>query len=219
MIEAGRLSQHRFSSRSLFFVAQHHPHPATMSDFSMETCPSSAAFFGFMGVASSMVFGSKLCAEGFVVVSKKSKKKAIRCGVVEREIGRQGWHHATRPCRQAPLCYLGVDALPVLVVQLHLCRQCHARAESGACRCIGVRKFRVDKKSEPPNWCSVPLRVEGLGCSRWAAVPSHVKQALCCRCSSCLACVWVGLLLWLMHGSGYTVVANRRRGYRCIRTV
>lgn len=32
---------------------------AKMSTLSFETCPSSAAFFGFMGVASSMVFGSE----------------------------------------------------------------------------------------------------------------------------------------------------------------
>lgn len=30
-----------------------------MSSVSLETCPSSAAFFGYMGVASSMVFGSE----------------------------------------------------------------------------------------------------------------------------------------------------------------
>lgn len=35
-----------------------------MSDFSSETCPSSAAFFGFMGVASSMVFGNIGAAYG-----------------------------------------------------------------------------------------------------------------------------------------------------------
>eukprot|EP00903_Cladosiphon_okamuranus_P017089 g15747.t1 len=35
-----------------------------MSDFSLETCPSSAAFFGFMGVASAMVFGNIGAAYG-----------------------------------------------------------------------------------------------------------------------------------------------------------
>lgn len=30
-----------------------------MSELASEVCPSSAAFFGFMGVASSMVFGSE----------------------------------------------------------------------------------------------------------------------------------------------------------------
>lgn len=75
----------------LSFLSLRNTHSATMSDFSMETCPSSAAFFGFMGVASSMVFGSE-CR----TLSASVKKMAFE--VVWAKEG-HGWHRA--PCRLA----------------------------------------------------------------------------------------------------------------------
>ncbi len=44
---------------SIGLLAYHTNKVAMSTDLATEVCPSSAAFFGFMGVASSMVFGSE----------------------------------------------------------------------------------------------------------------------------------------------------------------
>lgn len=51
-----------------------------MSTFSLETCPSSAAFFGFMGVASSMVFGSEFPIPQML---RESSPLQVACGVAQ----------------------------------------------------------------------------------------------------------------------------------------